>query len=241
MISLQFENLNDLFFELENKVEGIKELGTRDTKTQISKAIFTITSKQFIKDFSIASAKNPKKYFHMYEWEKVGDPTQKLFKIKRQSVSGGDLKINLSFKKSVTPVPIPEVLKMPGKKGRVASKRTVFKNMAQVMEDGQPVTFTTKQYIIFLSQKDNKVHFVSPRHVVRIMNPGGKQTTNAFDKFATMWYSKKVDSAIRRSGMFQEIGKNVAKVLNQKRSGKMAAKEAIREITEKYAQGVIEL
>jgi hypothetical protein len=41
--------------------------------------------------------------------------------------------------------------------------------------------------------------------------------------------------------MIDIIGKRVSKALNQKGGGKVAAKEAIRIITESYSQGVTEL
>ena len=241
MISLKFENLNDLFLELEDKVEGIEQLVSRETKAQIAKAVFTITTKRFIKDMGMQAALNPTKYFHMYEWNNVGNNRKKLFQIKRQSISEGNLKINIMYKPSKTAVPIPPELTVPGKKGKFAKKKSIFANKAEVMETGKPVSFTTKQYIVFLSQRDNKIHFVGPNKRVRIQNPGGKLTKGAFDKFLTRWYAKEIDSVIRTSGLFDQIGKKVAISLNQKKGGKMAARTAIKNITEKYSQGVTEL
>jgi len=241
MISLQFENLNDLFLELEDKIDGIEQLVSRETKSQIAKAVFTITTKKFIKDMNMQAVLNPAKYFHMYEWNAVGNTNKKLFEVKRQSISDGNLKINISYKPSKTAVPIPPELKIPGKKGKSAKKRSVFVNKAEVMESGRPVSFTTKQFIVFLSQRDNKMRFIRPNKTVRIQQPGGKLTTRAFDKFLTRWYAKEIDSVIRASGMFDQIGKKVAVALNQKRGGKVAARKAIKDITEKYSQGVTEL
>jgi phage antirepressor YoqD-like protein len=187
MISLQFENLNDLFLELEDKIDGIEQLVSRETKSQIAKAVFTITTKKFIKDMNMQAVLNPAKYFHMYEWNAVGNTNKKLFEVKRQSISDGNLKINISYKPSKTAVPIPPELKIPGKKGKSAKKRSVFVNKAEVMESGRPVSFTTKQFIVFLSQRDNKMRFIRPNKTVRIQQPGGKLTTRAFDKFLTRY------------------------------------------------------
>ena len=73
------------------------------------------------------------------------------------------------------------------------------------------------------------------------MNPGGKQVAGSFDRYVTRWYSTKVDSTIATSGLLENIGKSVAKSLQNTGTGKNQAKEAIRIITEKYAQGVTEL
>ena len=79
MISLQFENVDSLFKELDTKVNGISELLSVNTRTQINKAVFTITAKKFLKDFSIESSLNPKKYFHVFEWGEIGNTKEKLF------------------------------------------------------------------------------------------------------------------------------------------------------------------
>jgi hypothetical protein len=241
MISLRFENINTLFNELENKIDGVNQLITKETESQLAKAVFTITTKKFIKDFGIEAALNPKKYFHMYEWNSVGNPSKKLFSIKRQSASYGNLKIAVNYKQSRTPVPIPGKLQESRNKNKRVKKRSVFVNKAEIMETGKPVSFTTKQYIAFLSQKDGKVRFVAPGKTVRISNPGGNLTKGAFDKFLTTWYANKVESAVSSSGMIDMVGKRVATSLNQKGGGKVAAKEAIRIVAESYSQGVTEL
>lgn len=241
MISLQFENLDELTYELNQKYEGIGEIISGRSKTEISKAIFTITTKKFIKDFAVVSAGQKNKYFHMYEWNEVGNPSKKLYKVNREAVSGGNLRIHISLIKSKTPVPIDPRLSNPGKRGKFVSKKIIFKDMAEVMESGKPVSFTTKQTIAFFSKSDNKIHFVSPNKLIVNSNPGGKKTTMAFEKFIDKWYATKVDSTIRSSGLFNEIGKSVAKALNNKKAGPTQARQAIRIVTEKYSQGVVRL
>ena len=242
MISLQFENVDSLFKELDKKVNGISELLTINTRTQINKAVFTITTKKFLKDFSVESALNPKKYFHVFEWGEVGNPKEKLFVVKRQLVSGPNMTIRLDFKKSRKPVPVPTGLQLPSnRRGRYVSKKSVFANKAEVMESGKPVTFTTKQAIVFFSGGDQNAHFVPARTVVNIMNPGGKGTTHSFMKFVEKWYATKVDQTIQSSGLFQNIQSAVTNSLENLGAGKNASKEAIRLVTEKYAQGVVEL
>ena len=242
MISLQFENVDSLFKELDTKVNGISELLSVNTRTQINKAVFTITAKKFLKDFSIESSLNPKKYFHVFEWGEIGNTKEKLFLIKRQLVSGPNMTIRLDFKKSRKPVPVPKELQMPSnKRGRYVSKKSVFYNKAEIMESGKPVTFTTKQAIVFFSGEDQNVHFIPARKIVNIMNPGGKGTTHSFIKFVEKWYGTKVDQTIQSSGLFQNIESVVTNSLENLGAGKNASKEAIRIVTEKYAQGVVEI
>jgi hypothetical protein len=241
MISLQFD-LQPVFDQLDGTILGIEELVSPNTKTQLAQAIFTITSKEFLKDFRNAALSSPQRYFHMYEWNAVGDNNQKLFTIKKIKVSNGDLRVNIVFNKSKTFVPIPSQLKVPNAKtGKSVTKKSIFRDKASIMESGIPVTFTTKQYIAFLSAKDNNIHFIPPSHIVQIMNPGGKKTTGQFDKFVVNWYDKKVDGAINKSGILDNLAKSVAKALDQKNGSSVYARTAIRTVTQKYSQGLVEL
>lgn len=239
MIQLQFRNIDELWRELDYKVEGIEEIMSQNSKNQIAKAVFTITSKRFLKDFAIESGRNPMKYHHVYEWNTVGDMSQKLFKIKRGSLGSGNLRISINFINSSQPVPIPQALRVPGRNGKSVTKRSVFKNKAEVMESGRPVTFTTKQYIAFLSGQ-NSIKFVRPRKLVEIVNPGGRYVAGSFERFVERWYASKVDSTIRSSGIFNNIGKSVSLALNKKRAGKESAKQAITRVTEQYIDGKVE-
>lgn len=239
MIQLQFENVNELWSLIDRKITGIEELVSSSSKNEIAKAVFTITSKRFLKDLSIQAGRNPLAYHHIYEWNSVGNNNQKLFKIKRGTLNNGNLNISLSFTKSKSIVPIPPELKVPGKSGKIVKKKHIFANKAEVMESGRPVTFTTKQYIAFLSNQGN-IKFIGPNRLVEIMNPGGKKTSGSFDKFVTKWYGTKVDSTIRSSGLFQNIGKTVATTLNEKSAGKVAVREAIKKVSNLYSEGAVE-
>lgn len=242
MILLQFENIDSLFDELNNKVEGISELTSVSTLNQVGKAVFTITSKRFLKDFQKESILNPKKYFHVYEWDQVGQINSKLFRIKRDSLSAGNIRIKVNFDKSRKSVPINSKLtRSSGRRNRFISKRSIFYNKAEIMESGKPATFTTKQAIVFFSEKNNETVFLPKRTVVKIMNPGGRQTTQSFTKFTERWYATKADAALQSSGLFQNLETAVSTSLKNRGTSRSAAKEAIRIVTEKYAQGVTEI
>jgi hypothetical protein len=234
MISLQFKNVDSLYKELEKKVTGINELLKPATKNEVSKALFTITGKKFLKDIGIAARLDPQKFFHVFEWGQLGSPAGKLFLIKRTRVIGGNLSINFVFTKSNKNVPVPAKIRSKVK------KRSVFANKAEIMESGKPVSFTTKQTIVFLSQKDGNVHFVGPRVLINIKNPGGRKTTNAFEKYANTWYLKKSNIVLSSSGLVNAIGKSVSSTLNKKGAGPSEARMAISNTAQKYSQGVTE-
>lgn len=242
MIQFKFEKsyLDDLWLTIDDKIAGVQEMANHRSKTQMNKAIFTITSKKFIKDFSMAAKKSPKRYHHMFEWGEVSNPAEKLFKITRSKVSGGALDVTFTYKKSKKPVPIPKELQAPGKNGKSVSKLSVFKNKAEVMESGRPVSFTTRNYIAFLSKRGT-IQFVPPNKNISIRNPGGRLTSGAFETFAERWYETKADSAVMSSGLFRDIGREASRVMNESKRSVPKVREAIRLVTEKYAQGIVEL
>jgi hypothetical protein len=240
MIQLQFENLDSLWETLNDKVLAVEEVSSPRTKTQVAKAVFTITSKRMIVDFSKRANISPQKYSHMFEWEGNGKPEKKLFIIRRERVLNGVMIVNIKYKKSSKFVPIPPQLLQPGAKGKSVKTRNVFANKAEVMESGKPVSFSTKGYIAFLS-KDSNITFLPPRTNVVIRNPGGKAATGSFDRFVETWYATKVDTVVTQSNLFQNMGKEIARTMNNAKVSAPAVREAIRVVTEKYAQGVIEL
>jgi hypothetical protein len=239
MISLQFNDVDKLYKELDKKILGIQEVISPSSKNQIAKAIFTVTSKKFVKDFALASKANPQKYFHMYEDGYVGNASKKLYTMKRANVISGNLTISFNYKKAKQPNKIPLGLK--SKKGKTITAKSIFYNRAEAMESGRPISFTTKKYIAFLSKRDDNVHFLPPRYVVNIMNPGGRKTNGSFEKFATNWYAKKTKTLLNSSRLLSDIQSSVAVALSQKGAGPESVKSAIRNTTEKYSQGVIEL
>jgi hypothetical protein len=241
MIQLEFENLDSLWQVIGDKVIGIEEIISSRTKTQVAKAVFTITSKRIIVDFSKRANISPQKYSHMFEWESNGEPEKKLFVIRRERVANGLMTINIKYKKSSKFVPIPPQLLQPGATGKSVRSRNVFANKAEVMESGKPVSFTTKGYIAFLSKDSGKINFLPPRTFVTIANPGGKKAAGSFEAFVETWYATKVDTVVRQSGLFQNIGRAVAKTMNDSKVSAPAVRETIRIVTEKYAQGVVEL
>lgn len=232
MISLQFKHIDSLYKELEKKVSGIAELMTPATKNEVSKALFTLTGKKFIKDIGVAAKLDPQRFFHVYEWGQLGSPAGKLFIIKRTRVVSGNLSINFAFTKSKKNVPVPAKISSKVK------KRSIFANKAEVMESGKPVSFTTKQTIVFLSQKDGNVHFVGPRVLINIKNPGGRKTTGAFEKYAHTWYLKKSNIVLNSSGLINALSKSVTSTLNKKGAGPTEARMAIASTAQKYSQGV---
>jgi hypothetical protein len=242
----------DLIDEIVYKIEGFQEFSSIATRTELAKAVFTITSKKFLHQFSLEAMTNPTKYSHLYEWGEsysnrnryVGNErayTKRLFKILRKSVTGGALTIGVQYLPARAKTPIPELLLQAGKTGKYVQKSGVFTKKASIVESGKPVTFTTKQYIAFLSQDKNSITFLPPNKTVLIQHPGGIGSTNALTDFFEVWFSTYASTAVEESGMFTSLSKTVAKALNVNRAGKNAARMAIRETARRYSMEKVEI
>lgn len=211
----------------------MKELSSPMSKRQIADAAFSMSVVQFLKNTDLkASSRGRKSLHHVYEWNEVGEQSGRLFRIIKTNEAPGAMSIYYKFNNSKKVVPIPKALKTPGPTGKSVKKSKIFKRKAEVMEEGRSVSFQTKKTIVFL-QKRNLV-FVPKNKVINILNPGGKQTTNAFSKHFISWWSTKPNSIITKSGMFESLEKNVSRALSKKKAGRQAAMDAIRKTTNKY-------
>lgn len=228
-------SINAVISLIENKASQVELIVSPIALTEISKSVFTITSKKFLRDLSAEALQNPKKYHHLYEWGSIGSPTKKLFLIKRAKVQYGDLIIDFIPIKSTKPVPIPARLLEPGPTGKVVSAQHIFRSKMEIMEENKPVHIYTKKTIVF-SPDGKELVFIPKGHVINIMNPGGQETTHALQKFSNTWFMIKAPMALSQSRLIQQIGNEVSKVVNRKGSTKTQVYETIRRVNSNYSQ-----
>lgn len=236
------KSLNNVMAETIQKVEGMKVLITPRAKEEIAKASFTILAKEFIRRTSVLASTYPKVYHHVYEWNHVGDPAHKLYKLTRVNISGGNLLINSSFLQSNVPVPIDPILQKPGKNGKIVTRSSIFKNKAEMMESGRPSRpFSAKnaQALAFVS--NGKIVFIKKPNTRIIRNPGGRATVGSYGKQFYRWFGNPVtiNAAITKSGLYESIEKNVAKALNVNKTGATASLRALKQVTDAYSMGVV--
>lgn len=222
------------------KVDQLDAVISPNAKTEIAKAIFSITAKRFLKDLATAARSDPRKYHHLYEWNKIGSDPSRLFIMKASSVKYGNLKIVFVPVKSRIPVPISKTLATPGPTYKSVSARHIFRDKMEIMESGKPVHIMTKKTIVF-SPDNNELVFVPKNHIVNIVNPGGKQTTGALREFSNIWYASKAEIVVKQSMLFKKISKRVAEIMNEKGTTKNNVIEAIKEVSNAYSKGVTEL
>jgi hypothetical protein len=238
MITLKankFDILN-IESELNLKVGGIKELSNKVVLEELANAVFTLSSQSFVKAMNIEAKGNPKTYHHIYEWNKIGLNSGRLFFLYKESSVGGKLIIKPGFIKSKTKVPVSPELLAPGRTGKSVASRHVFRDKASIMESGKPVIFRASKPTPIPS--GGKLSFVAAGTIIRNYNPGGKKVKGSFEKFYNNWFNTKVNSVISSSGIMDKIDAEIAKVLNNKKAGPTEVRNAIINLLKQYSKGV---
>lgn len=235
--------------QIQSRVNGLTEISMPRTQEQIAKAVFTIAAIDFTKRINSKAMGNKKTYHHLYEWKNVGVLSEKLFRIDRTSVAGGNLQIQSRFLKSERKVPVHPTLKRRNPKtGKRVEERHIFWNKAQVMEYKLPI----KPYAAFDAQalaihklnvrKKNPKHilFIRPPRTSAPKNPGGKFTTQAFTKFYKEYFSKatNINNAISSSGYIKSLEKAIARSFRESGNPGVNVRKAIREVSLTYSKGL---
>ncbi len=138
----------------------------------------------------------PRSLHHVYEWNKTGQTTSRLFKLNRLESTGLSFKIDYEFNPSKTSVP---------SKNRKQSSRYVFTNKASVMEKGIPIIIRPKSSERLVFEIDGQAVFMPKGKSVTVKSPGGRASTNQFDLAYSRYFSGPlVSNSIKASG-FQNI------------------------------------
>lgn len=111
-------------------------------QSTIQKTLETSVNRKFFPYLNGMARGNRKSLHHIYEWEKVGQTSARLFDLKIPAASRGkaSFSMRVEFRPSKSLVPLTAAQADPGPSGAVVSKRYVFYNKAMVMEYGQRVT-----------------------------------------------------------------------------------------------------
>lgn len=138
----------------------------------------------------VMAKSNPKALHHIYEWERVGSPSARLFDIDYR-VTGLGLTLGSKFKQSRT----------------VSSDMTVpFYNKATIMENGTSVKIVpTGNKPLRFSSSNGEVFTKNP---VTVDNPGGDMVAGSFERTVDEFINKYLSqSFLRSSGLYDYIEK----------------------------------
>lgn len=170
------------------------------------KTIFTQIEKEFGEYIDAKSRIKPKSLHHVYEWNKVGNPGSRLFKLRQIDFPGLSFKIDFDYKLSKSSVP---------SKNKMQKKKYVFANKASVIEAGMPVVIRPKSAERLVFESDGITVFMPKGSSVMVKRPGGAAARNQFQLAYSQYFSGQlVNSAIKNSGFQSIFNSKMVKALN---------------------------
>jgi len=235
-LSISKQSVDALNREIDLKVKAIGHMTQPDFLNEVSKAVFVILGERFVLAVDRFSVTNPKRMHHIYEWNKVGSPSARLFVLNKAILVSGSMTIKTEFKPSKTPVPINPELLLPGATGKVVSKKNVFRDKAQVMEEGRAVHYQAKKMLAFMGS-DLGIKFIQPGTTVNINNPGGKYVKGSLATFMSAWYNKNAQTIIDSSGLYERIANETARVLSKNNAGIADVKAVTQQVVNSIVAG----
>jgi hypothetical protein len=236
MITLKANDfdITNITSELDLKISGVKELQSPMVLNALADAVFTLSAKAFVKAMNLQAKAFPKQYHHVYEWNKTGTESGRLFFLFRENSNDGVLVVKPGFIKSRTKVPVSPELLLPGKTGKVVASRHIFYDKAKVMEAGTPVIYRASKNIPL--PENGVLRFVAAGTLIKNYNPGGKEVKGSFEKFFKTWYATKVQSVVSSSGIVNSIDTELAKVLNKNGAGAPEVGKAMVNLLRQYSK-----
>lgn len=234
MINLKIttDSQSKLYREVQNKISGAKEATSLKTRSELLDAVFSLSSLEFVKTTNMRARSFPASFHHVYEWGQVGRESGRLFRImhaKRSTSSS----VYYKFNNSKRVVPISSELKTPGNTGKFVKKSSIFKRKAEVMESGQPTSFTSSKTIVF--SNNGSLVFVPPGKNITIKSPGGEETSGAFSKHFLSWWMTKPQEVAIKNNVYGKMSNSIAQSLNITGAGRSASSAAISRVLRSYS------
>jgi hypothetical protein len=234
-LSIDKTSLSNLDREIALKVEAIGYMTQAPFLEEVSRAAFVILGERFMFATDRFSAMNPKRMHHIYEWNKVGKPTARLFVLDRVTMLNGSFITEARFLPSKTPVPIPIELSTRGKGGGYVSKRNVFRDKARIMEKGIEINYVTKNVQVFSDGFEPR--FVAPGTRINIKNPGGRFVKDSLAMFMSAWYQKNAQVVMNSSGLYEKIAHEASLALTRKNAGIADMRRITMQVVESVVAG----
>jgi hypothetical protein len=165
--------------------------GVQKGKTSFLKALGQATITSMAQYVDAQARSNPSALHHIYEWNRVGSPSARLFDL-HYTISNLGLSIGGTFSQSRT---VKDDSNVP------------FYDKAKIMEKGIPVTITPKKRVLAFEVGGRTVF--TPNSVT-VNNPGGNEVQGSFentvDEFIRFYFKQ---SFLRASGIYDYIKKPV--------------------------------
>ena len=175
-------------------------------KNLFKTTIFNQIEKDFGQYVDAQARVKPKNLHHVYEWNKTGNPTARLFNLYLIDSEGLSFRIGRDFKISKSTVP---------SKNKKQKKRYVFANKASIMEEGIPLVIRPRSAERLVFELDGATVFMPKGTSVTVKRPGGKAATNQFAlTYGRFFGGQLVNSSIKSSGFQRIFNAKIARALS---------------------------
>ena len=174
-------------------------------KNLFKKTMFNQIEKDFGQYVDAQARTKPKSLHHVYEWNKIGNPSARLFNLYLIDTGGLSFRVGRDFKLSKSTVP---------SKNKKQKKKYVFVNKAFIMEEGMPIVIRPKSAERLVFELDGATVFMPKGSSVTVKRPGGKAATNQFAlTYGRFFGGQLVNSSIKASGFQRIFNTKIAKAL----------------------------
>lgn len=175
-------------------------------KNLFKTTIFNQIEKDFGNYIDAQARVKPRSLHHVYEWNKVGVPSSRLFKLHTIDMDGLSFKINYEFKVSKSSVP---------SKNKKQKKRYIFANKADVMEAGMPIIIRPRSAERLVFELGGETVFMPKGTSVTVKRPGGAQASHQFSlSYGRFFGGQLVNASIKSSGLQRIFNSKMAKALD---------------------------
>lgn len=175
-------------------------------KNLFKNTIFNQIEKDFGQYVDAQARTKPNSLHHVYEWNKVGNPTARLFKLNLIDMGGLSFRVGREFKMSKSSVP---------SKNKKQKKKYVFENKASIIEEGMPIVIRPNSAQRLVFELDDRTVFMPKGTSVTVKRPGGKSATNQFSlSFGRFFGGQLVNSSIKASGFQRIFNSKISKALD---------------------------
>lgn len=173
-------------------VGATQEFSSPTFATSVLKKLHSVSAVEFDTYMNALAKSNPKRFHHVYEWNRVGVPGYRLWRHRLIGTPNASFQTaTYEFIPSVTPVPKPKVANLPA---RQKLKKYIFHAKATVMELGLPVTIKGRNgNRLFLpgimDTDDRQQGYIYSDGPINVKNPGGKEVVGQFQGAWVAWWS----------------------------------------------------
>ena len=184
-------------------VQVISKLTTNAAfKNKFREVIFNQLEKDFSEYVDAQARVKPKTLHHVYEWNQVGDPESRLFKLNKLNTEGLGFSISYEFLPSKT---------FTSAEG---NRRHVFTRKASVMEAGMPLKIAPRHSKRLVFESNGYKVFMPEGASVVVKRPGGVGVKNAFMMtYSGFFKGSLVNASIKRSGFQRLFNNSMTKAL----------------------------